>query len=105
MLYPNDNGYEGKVLRLKQQYFFCSASLKDIIKRYKKVNGDDLSGFAMHAAIQLNDTHPVISIPELIRLLELEGMSFDEAFQIAQRPLPTPTTPSWPRPWSAGTSS
>ena len=85
VLYPNDNGYEGKVLRLKQQYFFCSASLKDIIKRYKKVNGDDLSGFAMHAAIQLNDTHPVISIPELIRLLELEGMSFDEAFQIAQK--------------------
>ena len=85
VLYPNDNGYEGKVLRLKQQYFFCSASLKDIIKRYKKVNGDDLSGFAMHAAIQLNDTHPVISIPELIRLLELEGMSFDEAFQVAQK--------------------
>ena len=85
VLYPNDNSYEGKVLRLKQQYFFCSASLQDIIKRYKKKNGDDYSNFAQHAAIQLNDTHPVVAIPELIRLLTADGLSFDEAFEIAQK--------------------
>lgn len=85
VLYPNDNQYEGKVLRLKQQYFFCSASLQDIIKRYKAKYGNDYSNFANHCAIQLNDTHPVISIPELIRLLELDGLSFDAAFDIAQK--------------------
>lgn len=85
VLYPNDNQYAGKVLRLKQQYFFCSASLQDIIKRYKSKNGDDYSKFSSHAAIQLNDTHPVVSIPELIRLLMNDGVSFDEAFDIAQK--------------------
>ncbi len=85
VLYPNDNTYEGKVLRLKQQYFFCSASLQDIIKRYKAKYGNDFSQFAAHAAIQLNDTHPVCSIPELIRLLSLEGVGFDQAFEIAQK--------------------
>ena len=85
VLYPNDNSYEGKVLRLKQQYFFCSASLQDIIKRYKAKYGSDYSHFAEHCAIQLNDTHPVCAIPELIRLLENDGLSFDEAFEIAQK--------------------
>lgn len=85
VLYPNDNSYEGKVLRLKQQYFFCSASLQDIIKKYKAKNGSDYSKFADHCAIQLNDTHPVVSIPELIRLLQLDGLSFDAAFEIAQK--------------------
>ncbi len=85
VLYPNDNTYEGKVLRLKQQYFFCSASLQDIIKRYKAKYGNDFSHFSEHAAIQLNDTHPVCCIPELIRLLGLEGIGFEEAFQIAQK--------------------
>ncbi len=85
VLYPNDNGHEGKVLRLKQQYFFCSASLQDIIKRYKAKYGSDFDQFAQHAAIQLNDTHPVISIPELIRLLGKEGVEFSRAFAIAQQ--------------------
>ncbi len=85
VLYPNDNCYEGKVLRLKQQYFFCSASLQDIIRKYKKKYGRDFSSFANVTAIQLNDTHPVISIPELIRLLALEGIDFDKAFEIAQK--------------------
>ncbi|MDD6490261.1 MAG: 4-alpha-glucanotransferase [Clostridia bacterium] len=85
VLYPNDNSYEGKVLRLKQQYFFCSASLQDIIKRYKKKHGNDYSQFAAETAIQLNDTHPVVSIPELIRLLQNDGLSFDQAFEIAQK--------------------
>ena len=85
VLYPNDNKYEGKVLRLKQQYFFCSASLQDIMRRYKAKHGTDFSHFAEENAIQLNDTHPVSCVPELVRLLQLEGMGFDEAFEIARR--------------------
>ena len=85
VLYPNDNKYEGKVLRLKQQYFFCSASLQDIMRRYKAKHGNDFSFFAKENAIQLNDTHPVSCVPELVRLLQLEGMGFDEAFEIARQ--------------------
>ena len=85
VLYPNDNKYEGKVLRLKQQYFFCSASLQDIVRRYKAKHGSDFSFFAAENAIQLNDTHPVSCVPELVRLLMLEGMNFDEAFEIARK--------------------
>ena len=85
VLYPNDNKYEGKVLRLKQQYFFCSASLQDIIRRYKAKHGNDFSFFAQENAIQLNDTHPVSCVPELVRLLQIEGMTFDEAFEIARK--------------------
>ena len=85
VLYPNDNSREGKVLRLKQQYFFCSASLQDILKKYKAKHGNDFSFFAAENAVQLNDTHPICCIPELIRLLSLEGVGFDEAFEIAQK--------------------
>lgn len=85
VLYPNDNGYEGKVLRLKQQYFFSSASLQNILKRYKAKFGNDFSKFSSEYAIQLNDTHPVIAIPELIRLLDAEGVDFETAFDIAQK--------------------
>ena len=84
VLYPNDNSYEGKVLRLKQQYFFCSASLQDLIKKYKVTNGNNYSNFSKHAAIQLNDTHPVVAIPELIRLLMADGQTFEEALKITQ---------------------
>ncbi len=85
VLYPNDDTNEGKKLRLKQQYFFSSASLQDIIRNYKKYHGSDFNKFADCVTIQLNDTHPVISIPELIRLLtECEGLEFDEAFDIAR---------------------
>ena len=80
VLYPNDNKYEGKVLRLKQ-----SASLQDIIRRYKAKHGNDFSFFAKENAIQLNDTHPVSCVPELVRLLQIEGMTFDEAFEIARK--------------------
>lgn len=83
VLYPNDNTYEGKILRLKQQYFFCSASLQDILRKFKRDYGNDFKKLAELTAVQLNDTHPVISIPELIRLLQLEGVSFDDAFDIA----------------------
>jgi len=84
VLYPNDSTYEGKRLRLKQQYFLSSASLQDIIRRYKRVRGSDMSGFAAHCVIQLNDTHPTVSIPELIRLLMREGMGFEGALAVAR---------------------
>lgn len=85
VLYPNDNKYEGKVLRLKQQYFFCSASLQDILRRYKAKHGKNFNFFAKENAIQLNDTHPVSCVPELVRLLMLEGLDFDKAFEIARK--------------------
>lgn len=84
VLYPNDSGKEGKLLRLRQQYFFSSASLKDILRRYKSEHGDLLK-LANHVTIQLNDTHPVISVPELIRLLGKEGISFNKALDIARK--------------------
>ncbi len=85
VLYPNDSTWEGKRLRIKQQYVLSSASLQDMMRNYKERHGSDLSGFADHFAVQLNDTHPAMSIPELIRLLMAEGMGFDQAFHIAQR--------------------
>ncbi|HAB61675.1 MAG TPA: glycogen phosphorylase [Lachnospiraceae bacterium] len=85
VLYPNDNTDAGKKLRLKQQYFFSSASLQDIIRNYKAAFGNDFSQFSSEYAIQLNDTHPVGAIPELIRLfMEQEGMTFAKAFKIAK---------------------
>jgi starch phosphorylase len=68
VLYPNDSSEQGKELRLKQQYFFCSASLRDIIRRFKK-NHSDWDQFAKLNKIQLNDTHPAISTIELLRIL------------------------------------
>ncbi len=85
VLYPNDSTWEGKRLRIKQQYVLSSASLQDMLRTYKIAHGTDLSKFADFYAVQLNDTHPAMSIPELIRLLMIEGMSFDQAFDIAQR--------------------
>lgn len=81
VLYPNDTTEAGKKLRLKQQYFLSSASLQDILYRFKREN-HPITAFAEHVVIQLNDTHPTISIPELMRLLMLEGMSFDAAFAV-----------------------
>lgn len=85
VLYPNDDTDKGKKLRLKQQYFFSSASLQDLIRRYKAKYGNDFSHFSEEYAIQLNDTHPVVSIPELIRLLGNEGVSFHKALKIAKQ--------------------
>ena len=83
VLYPNDSTDAGKLLRLKQQYFFSSASLQDILRKFKAVHGNDFGKLSEYVTVQLNDTHPVISIPELIRLLEMEGVGFDEALKIA----------------------
>ena len=85
VLYPNDSTWEGKRLRIKQQYVLSSASLQDMLRIYKSTHGSDLSSFADFFAVQLNDTHPAMSIPELIRLLMAEGMDFEQSFAIAQK--------------------
>ena len=85
VLYPNDSTWEGKRLRIKQQYVLSSASLQDMMRTFKVAHGNDLSHFADFYAVQLNDTHPAMSIPELIRLLMKEGMDFEQSFNIAQR--------------------
>lgn len=85
VLYPNDSTFSGKLLRLKQQYFFSSASLQDMIRRFKAEHGEDFERFSEFVTIQLNDTHPVISIPELIRLLMREGVSFEKALSICKK--------------------
>ena len=83
VLYPNDTTYEGKVLRVRQQYFFVSASLQQMIDNYIEHHGEDLTGFAEYNCIQLNDTHPVLAIPELLRLLlDEHGMGWDEAWKV-----------------------
>ena len=85
VLYPNDSTWEGKRLRIKQQYVLSSASLQDMLRTFKNAHGSDLSRFADYYTVQLNDTHPAMSIPELIRLLMNEGMDFEQSFSIAQR--------------------
>ena len=82
-LYPNDSRREGKQLRVKQQYVLVSASVQDMLRAYKKRHGSDFTFLAAETAAQLNDTHPTMAIPELIRLLQLEGLSFEEAFAIS----------------------
>ncbi len=84
VLYPNDTTTAGKRLRLKQQYFLSSASLQDLMFRFKRENRP-IEEFCELVSIQLNDTHPTVSIPELMRLLMLEGLSFDEAFEITRK--------------------
>ncbi|MCK5807521.1 glycogen/starch/alpha-glucan phosphorylase [bacterium] len=85
VLYPNDNVYSGKVLRLKQQYFFVSATLQDIIKDFKK-NHDDFMLFPEKVAVQLNDTHPSIAIPELMRILmDEEHLEWNKAWGITKK--------------------
>lgn len=85
VLYPSDEGQSGKELRLKQQYFFVAATLDDILRRYRKLNRSfaDLPNFV---AIQLNDTHPSIAIPELMRILmDKEGLGWDESWTICEQ--------------------
>ncbi|KAH7385424.1 glycogen phosphorylase-like protein [Phaeosphaeria sp. MPI-PUGE-AT-0046c] len=85
VLYPNDNLERGKELRLKQQYFWCAASLYDIVRRFKK-SQKAWKEFPNSVAIQLNDTHPTLAIPELQRILiDLEGLEWDEAWSIVQK--------------------
>ncbi|WAR08674.1 PYG-like protein [Mya arenaria] len=93
VLYPNDNMFEGKTLRLKQEYFLVSASLQDAIRRYKAsqpgvvdITRTSFEEFPDKLAFQLNDTHPALAIPELMRLLmDVEGMSWEQAWNITFR--------------------
>ncbi len=86
VLYPNDTSYDGKVLRVRQQYFFVAASLRLILRDFISEHGRDFSRFPDYHVIQLNDTHPVLAIPELLRLLiDEEGLDFDTAWPIVQR--------------------
>lgn len=82
VLYPNDNLFVGRELRLKQQYFFVAATLQDILRRYRSTH-TGVDGFAAKNAIQLNDTHPSIAIPELMRILmDQDGMGWDQAWEM-----------------------
>ncbi|WLD58778.1 glycogen/starch/alpha-glucan phosphorylase [Salinispirillum sp. LH 10-3-1] len=86
VLYPNDETDAGKELRLIQQYFFCAASVADIVRRYRRAHGDDWSQFPKLVAIQLNDTHPAIAVPELMRLLLDEyNMVWADAWSLCQQ--------------------
>ncbi|MCR5566162.1 MAG: glycogen/starch/alpha-glucan phosphorylase [Clostridiales bacterium] len=83
-LYPNDTKKEGKQLRVRQQYVLVSATMQDILRAYRRRHGSDYSFFAKEVAAQLNDTHPTMAIPELIRLLGEDGVAFEDAFLIAR---------------------
>ena len=84
-LYPNDNSYEGLKLRLRQEYFFSAASIQDIVRRHKQ-NGKTMQELPALISMQLNDTHPVVAIPELIRILiDEEGLKFKEALEISRK--------------------
>lgn len=84
VLYPNDSNYAGRLLRLKQEYFLVSAGIQDIIRKYKK-NKLKIIDLPKNVAIHINDTHPTLCIPELMRiLLDEEGLSWEEAWQITK---------------------
>ena len=83
ILYPDDTGFDGKVLRLKQEYFFVSAGLKQIVNRFKKNNNQSLDDFSEKTRIHINDTHPALCAPELMRILmDEEGLSWNDAWKI-----------------------
>ena len=85
VLYPNDETREGKILRLKQEYFFSAAAVADLIRKHKALFGT-LDSFAEYNSIQMNDTHPVIALPEFIRyMMRNEGWSFSKAFEAAKK--------------------
>ncbi|MCL1806190.1 MAG: glycogen/starch/alpha-glucan phosphorylase [Oscillospiraceae bacterium] len=86
VLYPDDSNYQNRVLRLKQQYFLCSAGLQSIVRRYLKNTQHRLSQFAEKVCIQINDTHPALAVPELMRLLmDVGNMGWDDAWAITTK--------------------
>ncbi len=85
VLYPNDNHYAGKELRLKQQYFFVSASVQEAVAKYKRVH-DDIKKFHEKVTFQLNDTHPTVAVAELMRILvDEEGLTWEEAWDVTTK--------------------
>ncbi len=102
ILYPSDGTPAGRELRLRQEYFFVSASLQDLVQRHLRTYGS-IYTLPSHAAIQLNDTHPSIAIAELMRILvDVHNVAWDEAWQITRRHSPTPTIRCCRRRWKAG---
>lgn len=88
ILYPGDDSLEGKTLRLKQQYTLCSASLQDIIARFERRSGNTVNWdqFPEKVAVQMNDTHPTLCIPEILRvLMDVKGLSWKQAWEITRR--------------------
>lgn len=85
VLYPPDETEEGKLLRIRQEYFLSAAAIGDIVRNYEKRHGKDFRYFADENTIQLNDTHPVFAIPELIRVLKEKGLSYLSALKIAKQ--------------------
>ena len=86
VLYPNDNGPSGKALRLKQQYFFSSASLQDLLNHFVSDFGNNFAKFSEYHAVQLNDTHPVVAIPEMMRILmDVYYLGWEEAWSVVAK--------------------
>ncbi|NCA68764.1 MAG: glycogen/starch/alpha-glucan phosphorylase [Sphingobacteriia bacterium] len=86
VLYPNDASENGKELRLRQQFFLASASIKDVLRDWIRLNGPDFTHFAEHNCFQLNDTHPAVSVAELMRqLIDEHGLEWNQAWSITQR--------------------
>ena len=97
VLYPDDSTAKGKGLRLLQEYFLVACSLADLVRRFRHDNGN-WSGLADKVAIQLNDTHPALAVPELMRiLLDDAHLEWDQAWDITQKLSPTPTTLCCPK--------
>ncbi len=85
MLYPDDRTYEGKELRLKQQHFFVSSTVQDVVRRYKERH-DNWDAFADKVSFQMNDTHPTLLVPELMRvLMDLEGLGWTKAWDLVTK--------------------
>lgn len=102
VLYPSDAVEAGKELRLVQQYFFVSCAISDIMRRFLEQN-TDLRDFPKKAAIQLNDTHPTLAIPELMRvLMDIHGLDWDTAWEITEKQWVTRTTRCCLKLWNAG---
>ncbi len=103
-LYPDDSDSQGQLLRIYQQYFMVSNAAQLILKECADL-GVDLHKLDEHVVIQINDTHPSMVIPELIRLLQERGFTLDEAIRVVSRTCATPTTQYWPRLWNSRPSN
>jgi starch phosphorylase len=102
VLYPDDSTIMGQGLRFVQEYFLVACALADLVRRFRRSNAD-WSAFPEKVAIQLNDTHPALAVPELLRiLLDDAHLGWDTAWDLTQGRWPTPITPSCPKPSRSG---